>query len=80
MCMGYTKEQFEADIKADRELEMMQDGYDDMAEMEHKRKLHKDYDYLYSQEEVKAFSEAYEEFKSFCDKYDLLYSDVIGGL
>lgn len=80
MCMGYTKEEFREDMLRDRELEIQQDSYDELADIEHRRKLHIDADYLYSQDEVIAFSEAYEEFKSFCDKYDLVYSDVIGGL
>ena len=77
--MPYTKEEMEEDIKRDRELEMQQDSYDEMEEIEHRRKLHSDLDYLYNQREIREALEALETLKEWSANYDLDYEEIIKG-
>ena len=78
--MPYTKEDFEQDEINDRELEMLQDSYDELAEMEHRRKLQTDLDYLYSQDWIREFIEALETLKERAAFYDLDLDDITEGI
>ena len=75
--MELTKEFFEELLRED----MRADAEEHLADRKHEARMRSDdYDYIYSQREVIEFSEAYEDFKKFCDMYDLSVSDMIGGL
>jgi len=82
--MDVDKLEWEEEIKRDRELEMQQDAYEERMFMAKIALLHEEPESIQNWTEWQVFSEACEQFKEFCEAYDLDFklevTDTIQGV